>query len=193
MVAAAAATSILSLCGSSALADVDGNGTAKDSPGVLSGNSVQAPVEVPVNVCGNSVDVAAGLNPTFGNSCANGSGSHKSGSRAADHGDHDDLPGFSDSWSYGSAMGSQVLGAGDRAPAHGPAGKADDHEYGDHEYGDDGDGYGEDSGGGYGEDSGGGYGEDSGDGYGDGHEDEGGYGDTPPTKPPTTPPHTTPP
>lgn len=47
-------------------------GRAEGSPGVLSGNSVSAPVDVPVNVCGNSVDVAGLLNPTFGNHCANG-------------------------------------------------------------------------------------------------------------------------
>ncbi|WP_329177217.1 chaplin [Streptomyces sp. NBC_01477] len=42
------------------------------SPGVLSGNSVNIPVQAPVNVCGNSVDVAALLNAVSGNSCANG-------------------------------------------------------------------------------------------------------------------------
>jgi hypothetical protein len=47
-------------------------GGAKGSPGVLSGNSVNVPVEAPVNVCGNSVDVAALLNAVSGNSCANG-------------------------------------------------------------------------------------------------------------------------
>lgn len=39
------------------------------SPGVLSGNLVQVPVHVPVNVCGNSVNVIGLLNPAFGNSC----------------------------------------------------------------------------------------------------------------------------
>ncbi|MGA4840798.1 chaplin family protein [Streptomyces sp. G45] len=51
--------------GASAQSDASG------SPGVLSGNSVQAPVEVPVNACGNTVDAAAALNPAFGNECAN--------------------------------------------------------------------------------------------------------------------------
>ncbi|MFE7229696.1 chaplin [Streptomyces sp. NPDC001231] len=71
--AAAAATSMLTLCGSSALADSQADGVASDSPGVLSGNTIQAPVSVPVNVCGNTVDVVAVLNPAFGNGCANGS------------------------------------------------------------------------------------------------------------------------
>ncbi|MGA5202415.1 chaplin [Streptomyces variegatus] len=74
--AAAAATGILSLYGSPALADSDASGVAKDSPGVLSGNSVQVPVDVPVNLCGNTVNVIAALNTAFGNSCGNIS--HKS-------------------------------------------------------------------------------------------------------------------
>ncbi|MFJ9520870.1 chaplin [Kitasatospora sp. NPDC101801] len=41
------------------------------SPGVLSGNNVQVPIHIPVNVCGNTVNVIALLNPAFGNSCAN--------------------------------------------------------------------------------------------------------------------------
>ncbi|WP_405017945.1 chaplin [Kitasatospora sp. NBC_00070] len=41
------------------------------SPGVLSGNNVQVPIHIPVNVCGNTVNVIALLNPSFGNSCAN--------------------------------------------------------------------------------------------------------------------------
>lgn len=69
--AAAAATGILSLYGSPALADSDASGVAKDSPGVLSGNSVQVPVDVPINLCGNTVNVLAALNTAFGNSCAN--------------------------------------------------------------------------------------------------------------------------
>ncbi|MER5862386.1 chaplin [Kitasatospora sp. NPDC002040] len=41
------------------------------SPGVLSGNNVQVPVHIPVNLCGNTVDVIGLLNPAFGNSCVN--------------------------------------------------------------------------------------------------------------------------
>ncbi|MER5733368.1 chaplin [Streptomyces sp. NPDC002138] len=46
-------------------------GVAKDSPGVLSGNLLQVPVDVPVNVCGNTVNVIALLNPAFGSTCVN--------------------------------------------------------------------------------------------------------------------------
>ncbi|MEH0582324.1 MULTISPECIES: chaplin [Streptomyces] len=42
-------------------------GETKSSPGVVSGNLVQAPVAVPVNVVGNSVNVIGVLNPAFGN------------------------------------------------------------------------------------------------------------------------------
>ncbi|MEV6764207.1 chaplin [Streptomyces sp. NPDC051105] len=80
MVVAAAAAGMLSLYASPALADTDATGTAGGSPGVVSGNNVQAPVNVPVNLCGNSVDVAAALNPAFGGSCAN----------ASDSGEHSD-------------------------------------------------------------------------------------------------------
>ena len=42
-------------------------GKAEHSPGVLSGNVIQAPVHVPVNAVGNSVNVIGVLNPAFGN------------------------------------------------------------------------------------------------------------------------------
>ncbi|MFM9372856.1 chaplin [Streptomyces sp. Da 82-17] len=54
-----------------AMADAGANGAATNSPGVLSGNLVQVPVHVPINVCGNTVNGIAGLNPTFGNVCVN--------------------------------------------------------------------------------------------------------------------------
>lgn len=54
-----------------AVADSGAEGAAVNSPGVLSGNVVQVPVHVPVNVCGNTVDVIGLLNPTFGNACLN--------------------------------------------------------------------------------------------------------------------------
>ncbi|MGC0405948.1 hypothetical protein RKD27_008592 [Streptomyces sp. SAI-126] len=44
---------------------------AAGSPGLISGNSVQLPVHVPVNVCGNTVDVVGLLNPAAGNTCVN--------------------------------------------------------------------------------------------------------------------------
>ncbi|SCD68397.1 Small secreted domain [Streptomyces sp. TverLS-915] len=76
LVTAAAASGILSLNGGSALA---AESTAAGSPGILSGNSVQASVDAPVNVCGNSVDVVGIANPTFGNRCGNEDGGASAG------------------------------------------------------------------------------------------------------------------
>ncbi|WP_030571257.1 chaplin [Streptomyces aureocirculatus] len=49
----------------------DAHGAAKNSPGIVSGNLVQAPVHVPVNACGNTITVVGALNPAFGNVCEN--------------------------------------------------------------------------------------------------------------------------
>ncbi|WP_406436144.1 chaplin [Streptomyces sp. NBC_00631] len=54
-----------------AAADSGANGVAAHSPGVLSGNVIQVPIHVPVNVCGNTIDVIGLLNPAFGNTCVN--------------------------------------------------------------------------------------------------------------------------
>ncbi|MBA2946456.1 chaplin [Streptomyces himalayensis] len=67
----AAATGVIAMTGGYAHADSGANGTASDSPGVLSGNSVQVPVDVPVNVCGNTVNVVGVLNPAADNDCGN--------------------------------------------------------------------------------------------------------------------------
>ncbi|WP_030302687.1 chaplin [Streptomyces katrae] len=55
----------------SAMADSSAEGAAVGSPGVLSGNLAQVPVHVPINLCGNTVNVIAALNPAFGNVCVN--------------------------------------------------------------------------------------------------------------------------
>ncbi|MER8100413.1 chaplin [Kitasatospora sp. NPDC094016] len=55
----------------SSVSGTSASGVAANSPGVVSGNSIQAPVHVPVNACGNSVDVVGVGNPAFGNDCAN--------------------------------------------------------------------------------------------------------------------------
>ncbi|MFB6817678.1 chaplin [Streptomyces sp. NPDC056347] len=87
LITVAAAGGVLALSGGYAHADAGASGEATNSPGVLSGNSVQIPVHVPVNLCGNSVDVVALLNPAFGNNCGNGSqdspGKHASGSQVS--------------------------------------------------------------------------------------------------------------
>lgn len=52
------------------------DGGTGGSSGVGSGNHVQVPVDVPANVCGNSVDVIGVGNPATGNRCGNGGGGH---------------------------------------------------------------------------------------------------------------------
>ncbi|BBA95878.1 putative secreted protein [Actinacidiphila reveromycinica] len=70
LVTAMVAGGVLASAGA-AQADSAAGGVSAGSPGVLSGNSVQVPVHVPVNVCGNTVDVVGLLNPAMGNTCAN--------------------------------------------------------------------------------------------------------------------------
>ncbi|WP_367322965.1 chaplin [Streptomyces sp. HUAS ZL42] len=54
-----------------AFADGEANGVSSGAPGVLSGNVVQVPLHLPTALCGNTVDVLALLNPSFGTSCVN--------------------------------------------------------------------------------------------------------------------------
>ncbi|MFH8340464.1 chaplin [Streptomyces sp. AM6-12] len=71
--AAVIAGALLALGGAApAFADAGAEAAAANSPGVLSGNVIQIPVHVPINLCGDSVDVIGLLNPAFGNTCANG-------------------------------------------------------------------------------------------------------------------------
>lgn len=77
-----AATGALAATSGYAHADSGAGGTAKHSPGVLSGNTVQVPVHVPVNVCGNTVNIVGLLNPAVGNACTQGAGAAEGG-----HGD----------------------------------------------------------------------------------------------------------
>ncbi|MFF1569788.1 chaplin [Streptomyces sp. NPDC058293] len=69
-IAATTATVVLGAAGLAA-ADSGAHGVAAHSPGVLSGNLVQAPIHIPINACGNTVNVIGLLNPTFGNTCIN--------------------------------------------------------------------------------------------------------------------------
>ncbi|MFD9795524.1 chaplin [Streptomyces sp. NPDC059070] len=78
-VAVLAGTGAVALSGAGmATADAGAHGVAKDSPGVASGNLLQIPVHVPVNVCGVTANLVGALNPTFGNECINNSG-HEGG------------------------------------------------------------------------------------------------------------------
>ncbi|MFG2695911.1 chaplin [Kitasatospora sp. NPDC051984] len=55
----------------SAAADAEAEGAAIGSPGVLSGNLIQVPIDLDLNVCGNSIDVIGLGNAAFGNVCIN--------------------------------------------------------------------------------------------------------------------------
>ncbi|ARF76078.1 hypothetical protein B7C62_30260 [Kitasatospora albolonga] len=71
-VAAVAAGTLMAMgAAAPAMADSGAEAAAVGSPGVLSGNIVQIPVHIPVNVCGNTVNVIGLLNPAFGNTCIN--------------------------------------------------------------------------------------------------------------------------
>ncbi|MFF1907268.1 chaplin family protein [Kitasatospora sp. NPDC058218] len=47
------------------------SGVVTGSPGVLSGNQIQIPISIPINICGNSVNVIGALNPVGGGSGGN--------------------------------------------------------------------------------------------------------------------------
>jgi hypothetical protein len=96
LITVAAAGGVLALTGGSAFADAAAEGAAANSPGVVSGNNIQAPVHIPVNLCGNTVNVVGLLNPAMGNACGNGAGDEGSGGSAA----------------QGSAVGSPGVGSG---------------------------------------------------------------------------------
>ncbi|MFD8599127.1 chaplin [Kitasatospora sp. NPDC059646] len=70
VLSAAAAGLVLGSAGL-ANASAEAEGVAANSPGVLSGNLIQIPVHVPINACGNSINVIGLLNPAFGNTCVN--------------------------------------------------------------------------------------------------------------------------
>ncbi|MEV4189992.1 chaplin [Streptomyces toxytricini] len=75
----AAAGAVLAGGAGMAAADAVAEGAAIGSPGVLSGNVVQVPIHIPINVCGNTVNVVGLLNPAFGNTCINNGGGKTDG------------------------------------------------------------------------------------------------------------------
>ncbi|KJK54878.1 chaplin [Saccharothrix sp. ST-888] len=67
----AAVVGIVAAGAGTAVASANATGAAVNSPGVASGNSIQVPIHIPVNICGNSADLVGLLNPAFGNACSN--------------------------------------------------------------------------------------------------------------------------
>jgi ChpA-C len=120
----AAATGVIAAAGGAAHADSGASGSSANSPGVLSGNTVSVPVHVPVNVCGNTVDVVGVLNPAMGNSCGNkggGSAAHGGGHRGHGHGGHggsgSGSGGSGGSHAGGHTGGSPGVGSGNHVQA----------------------------------------------------------------------------
>ena len=71
MAAAGLASVALLATAGTAAADPDPTpvGVAADSPGVLSGDVIQIPVDLGLNLCGNTIDLVGLLNPATNNSC----------------------------------------------------------------------------------------------------------------------------
>ncbi|OEV12905.1 small secreted domain DUF320 [Streptomyces sp. Amel2xB2] len=70
--AVAAAAGGLVLAGAGiASADQGVPGSAANSPGLVSGNNIQVPVNADADVCGNTVSVIGLLNPAAGSACTN--------------------------------------------------------------------------------------------------------------------------
>ncbi|MGW7576984.1 chaplin [Streptomyces sp. NPDC054765] len=52
-----------------ATADSGAQSASLGSPGIVSGNTIQVPLHIPVNVCGNTISIIGLLNPAFGTPC----------------------------------------------------------------------------------------------------------------------------
>ncbi|MFI2076126.1 chaplin [Streptomyces triculaminicus] len=104
-------------------------GKSTGSPGVLSGNTAQVPVSIPVNACGNSVNVVGIGNPATSNTCVNG-GHAQSGGHDHGHGHeqghqppHGDKPGHPGGHEH--KPGGHHGKPGEEKPGHKPAGHQD--------------------------------------------------------------------
>ncbi|MGD3107387.1 chaplin family protein [Streptomyces sp. YGL11-2] len=122
LITMAAAGGVLAMATGYAQADSGAAGVAANSPGVGSGNVVQAPVDAPVNVCGNSVNVVGALNPAFGNGCANGSGGHHGHGHGHGTGKHRRPTGGQGANAQGGASNSPGVASGNvvQAPVNAP-------------------------------------------------------------------------
>ncbi|MFF7607822.1 chaplin family protein [Streptomyces parvulus] len=98
----------------------DADGSSAGSPGLISGNTIQLPVDVPVNVCGNTVNVVGLLNPAAGNSCANTGGSDASGKAAGSHGGKGSAAGGARAEGSGKDSPGVLSGNGVQLPVHLP-------------------------------------------------------------------------
>ncbi|MEU9271418.1 chaplin [Streptomyces sp. NPDC048251] len=107
-------------------ADSAADGSAAGSPGLISGNGVQLPVHLPVNLCGNTVNVVGVLNPAAGNTCANkgAEAAHdthgaSSGGRGTAHGASSGGGATAHGASSGGGAATHGASSGGGATAHG--------------------------------------------------------------------------
>ncbi|MGW1014288.1 chaplin [Streptomyces termitum] len=105
----------LALSVGAAHADSGAESAAVGSPGVISGNTIQLPVHVPVNLCGNTVNVVGLLNPAMGNTCANTSAQ---AGATRDGRTHKDQPATPRGGEQAGPGGSAVNGGGSTAETH---------------------------------------------------------------------------
>ncbi|MFI1800513.1 chaplin [Streptomyces sp. NPDC020379] len=119
LITVAAATGVIAMTGGIATADSGARGAAVNSPGVASGNTVQVPVHVPINACGNTVTVIGALNPAVGNHCFNSGGGHVHQGHGGGHGDHDhgkgEHGGHGGAGAQGASVGSPGVISGNTA------------------------------------------------------------------------------
>jgi len=111
---AVATGSVLASTAGYAYASAEAQGGAANSPGVGSGNAVQAPVDVPVNACGNTVSVVGLLNPAMGNHCGN---TEPSGAGHGGSGDGGSGDAGSGSSAEGGTHGSPGVASGNNVQA----------------------------------------------------------------------------
>ena len=69
--AAFAAVAVFGTAGTASASGAGAVGSAFGSPGLLSGNVIQVPINIPFNICGNDVSVLAALTSAAGNICVN--------------------------------------------------------------------------------------------------------------------------
>lgn len=74
-VVTAAACALVAGSAAGASADSVARGATVGSGGILSGNLLQIPIDIPINVCGNTVGGV--LSPAFGNVCINAEGERR--------------------------------------------------------------------------------------------------------------------
>ena len=69
--AALAAFAVVGIAGTASASGTDAVGAASNSPGLLSGDVIQVPVNLPLDLCGLDVSVLGALTGAEGNVCNN--------------------------------------------------------------------------------------------------------------------------